>query len=73
MEETAAIYASYLARGKDRMLIEAYLNYWAHAYMLSKEHVPDKLFDYLSYYFAKGIELKESCNLAYMKYLSGLG
>lgn len=71
MEETAAIYASYLARGKDRMLIEAYLNYWAHAYMLSKEHVPDKLFDYLSYYFAKGIELKESCNLAYMKYLSG--
>lgn len=72
VKQTPEIYDSYLARGKDRMLIEAYLNYWAHAYMLSQDQVPMKLFAYLAYYFSKGVALKESCKLAYMKYLSTL-
>ncbi|MBQ1604830.1 MAG: hypothetical protein II091_03780, partial [Lachnospiraceae bacterium] len=32
-----------------------------------------QLFTYLAYYFDKEVELKESCNLAYMKYLSQAG
>ena len=55
VKQTPEIYDSYLARGKDRMLIEAYLNYWAHAYMLSQDQVPMKLFAYLAYYFSKGV------------------
>lgn len=69
---TATIFDSYLTRGKDRMLIEAYLNASAHAYMLGTSEVSDQLFTYFAYFFDKGSELKESCRLAYMKYLSGL-
>ncbi len=68
--EVADIFDSYMTRGKDKMLMEAYINYWAHAYMLSSEGVPSHIFDYIAYYFKHGADLKESPKLAYMKYLS---
>ncbi len=70
LEEVMPIFESYMTRGKDKMLIEAFINYWSHAYMLSKEDVPEQLFTYLAYYFDREVSLKESCNLAYMKFLS---
>lgn len=73
VSQIPAIFDSYMTRGKDRMLIEAYINFWSHEYMLGHDGVPEQLFTYLAYYFDKEVEVKESCNLAYMKYLSQAG
>jgi hypothetical protein len=72
MGEMQEIYDSYMTRGRDKMLMEAYLNYWSHAYMLEQPQVPEQLFAYLAYGFAKALPLKESACLAYLKYLSTL-
>lgn len=72
MEDVMPIFESYMYRGKDKMLIEAYLNFWSHEYMLAKREVPQQFFTYLAYYFDRGANLKESCKLAYMKFLSGI-
>ncbi len=68
--EIVDIFASYVTKGQDKMLIEAYLTYWSHEYMLEHEGVPQELFTYLAYYFERETQMKESCNLAYMKFLS---
>ncbi len=72
MDEMCRIFDSYLMRGRDKMLIEAYLNYWSHAYMTGKEGVPEQLFTYLAFQFDREADLKESPCLAYLKYLSTL-
>lgn len=72
MNEMQEIFDSYLMRGRDKMLIEAYLNYWSHEYMLSREGIPEQLFTYLAYHFDRDMPMKESACLAYMKYLSSL-
>lgn len=72
LQEVQPIFESYMTKGKDKMLVEAYMNYWSHEYMLSHEGVPEQLFTYLAYYFDRDADLKESCNLAYMKFLSNL-
>ena len=72
LQEIQPIFESYMTKGKDKMLVEAYMNYWSHEYMLAHEGVPEQLFTYLAYYFDREIPLKESCNLAYMKFLSNL-
>lgn len=72
LDNIQPIFASYMTKGKDKMLVEAYLNYWSHEYMLAHEGIPEQFFTYLAYYFDREIPLKESCNLAYMKFLSGL-
>ncbi|MCR5144033.1 MAG: DUF5717 family protein [Lachnospiraceae bacterium] len=73
VSEVCEIFDSYMTRGKDRMLIEAYINYWSYKYMLGCDDVSEHLFTYLAYYFDKELDVKESCNLAYMKYLSTAG
>lgn len=70
VEKMFPVYESYMTRGKDKMLLEAYLNFWSHEYMLAHEGVPEALFTLLAYNFDKEIAMKESCNLAYMKFLS---
>lgn len=70
MEEVMPVFESYMYRGRDKMLIEAYLNYWSREFMLEKREVPASFFTYLAYYFDRGSSLKESCKLAYMKFLS---
>lgn len=72
LREMMPVFASYMTYGRDKVLTEAFINYWSHAYMLSSEEVPEQIFTYLAYYFDKGVPLKESCNLAYMKFLSSL-
>lgn len=70
LAQVSEIFASYMTRGKDKMLLEAYLNFWSHEYLLSHEGVPEQLFTYLAYGCDRELEMKESCNLAYMKFLS---
>lgn len=70
LQEAVPIFASYMLRGRDKMLIEAYVTYWSHEYMLDHQHVPEELFTYLAYFFDREDAMKESCNLAYMKFLS---
>lgn len=72
VEKMQPVYDSYMVRGRDKMLMEAYLNYWSHEYMLGNTDVPEELFTYLAYYFDREIPLKESGRLAYLKYLSTL-
>jgi len=70
LSEIMPVFESYMSRGKDKMLMEAYMNYWAHEYMLAHEGVPESFFTILAYYFDREYIMKESCNLAYMKFLS---
>lgn len=72
LQNIQPIFESYMTKGKDKMLVEAYMNYWSHEYMLAHQGVPEQLFTYLAYYFDRETSLKESCNLAYMKFLSHL-
>ncbi len=70
--EMMPVFESYLTRGNDKMLIEAYLNYFSHEYMLARGEVPEIFFTYLAYFMERHDDLKDSCNLAYMKYLSSV-
>ncbi len=72
LDEIMPIFSSYMTKGKDRMLMEAFINYWSHVYLLESAKVPDELFTVLAYFFEKEQRLRESCNLAYMKFLSGV-
>ncbi len=72
LEDIVPVFSSYMEKGKDRMLMEAFINYWSHIYMLGQEDVPQELFTILAYFFEREDLLKESCNLAYMKFLSGV-
>jgi hypothetical protein len=70
LADTEDIFASYRIRGRDKMLLEAYLNYWSHAYMLGEKKVPQCVFQDLERNYNRGLPLKESASLAYLKYLS---
>jgi len=66
--DSGALYRLYAQHNPNRMVVEAYLTYFAHAYMLDKE-APQEIFEDLLRFYHQDMKLNESCRFALMKYL----
>lgn len=65
-----AVYKEYEHHNGNKMLMEAYVTYWAYKYMTSKTKVPDIIFEAIMQRYKSGEALNESMRTAIMKRLS---
>ncbi|MCR5640424.1 MAG: DUF5717 family protein [Lachnospiraceae bacterium] len=69
-ERAYGVFESYLEHKNNKMIVEAYLTYLAHQYILEDTSVPDHVFEQIYHMLRRGEKTNECCQIAMMKYLS---
>ncbi|MCR5451394.1 MAG: DUF5717 family protein [Lachnospiraceae bacterium] len=64
------IFNSYIKRDANRMLVEAYVNFYAHGYLIYGKTVPKSLFSYIQLLYTKGNKLSDSMRIALSRHLT---
>ncbi len=67
-ESSGELYRQYSYHNPNRMVVEAYLTYFAHLYMYDGE-IPQEVMDDLLRFYHQDMKLNDSCKYALMKYL----
>ncbi|MCR4998761.1 MAG: DUF5717 family protein [Lachnospiraceae bacterium] len=71
LEERAyQIFDSYLEHKNNKMIVEAYLSYLAHQYIIDDAVVPDHVFQQIYRMLRRGEHVNECCQIAMMKSLA---
>ena len=68
-DEAETIFEDYLSAHPNRMIAEAWITYWAHAYLKHREDVPASVFSHLTAYYDRGEKLNESCLVGLLSFL----
>jgi hypothetical protein len=63
------VFDSYVSRRNNKMIVEAFLTYEAHAYLANLEEVPPIIFSYIYNRYKKGLPVNESMRIALLKFL----
>jgi hypothetical protein len=63
------IFEAYAARKNNKMIVEAFLTYQAHAYLSDGQEIPEIIFSYIYNRYKKGLAVNESMRIALLKYL----
>jgi hypothetical protein len=63
------VFDSYVSRRNNKMIVEAFLTYEAHAYLAGLEEVPPIIFSYIYNRYKKGLPVNESMRIALLKFL----
>ena len=63
------VFEVYVGRKNNRMVVEAFLTYQAHAYLSLGAEVSENVFAYIFHRYKKGLNLNESMRVALIKYL----
>ena len=72
VESCGELFERYMEHNPNRMVVEAYLTFFARRYLISDESVPSVLFLMLEKYYLLDVELNDSCKIALMKYLANM-
>ena len=64
------IFASYIRRDPNRMLVEAYVNFYAHEYLLYDKTVPKGLFTYIQFLHKKGNRISDTMRISLSRFLA---
>ncbi len=67
------VFASYIRRTPNRMLIEAYVNFYAHEYLMEGREAPKGLFTYIQFLYKKGNKISDTMRLSLSRYLATSG
>ena len=68
-ERIMDVFDVYVGRKNNRMIVEAFLTYQAHAYLSLDAEVSENLFAYIFHRYKKGLSLNESMRIALTQYL----
>lgn len=63
------IFEAYASRRNNKMIVEAFLTYEAHAYLSKGEDIPELIFSYIYNRYKKAQPVNESMRVALLKYL----
>lgn len=63
------VFNSYVARRNNKMIVEAFLTYEAHAFLSEQKEVPEEVFSYIYNRYKKALPVNESMRIALLKYL----
>ena len=63
------VFDSYMQRKNNRMIVEAFLTYEAHDYLVNDTQVPENVFAYIYNRFTRGQNVNESMRIALLRYL----
>ena len=63
------VFASYIARRNNKMIVEAFLTYQAHSYLSEQVEIPEEIFSYIYNRYKKALSVNESMRIALLKYL----
>ncbi|MCR5416374.1 MAG: DUF5717 family protein [Pseudobutyrivibrio sp.] len=68
-EDIITVFDSYMARKHNRMVVEAFLTYEAHDYLVNGADIPERVFAYIFNRFSKAQSVNESMRIALLKFL----
>ncbi len=63
------VFDSYITRKNNKMIVEAFLTFEAHAYLSDEEEVPEEIFAHIYNRYKKALNVNESMRIALLKYL----
>jgi hypothetical protein len=63
------IFEAYASRKNNKMIVEAFLTYEAHAYLSDGVEIPEIIFSYIYNRYKKALSVNESMRVALLKYL----
>ncbi len=66
------VFEAYMEHNPNKMVVEAYLTYYAREYFLERSDVPVLIFPMIEKYYSMDMALNDSCKIGLMKYLSSL-